>query len=89
MFLPNDECYIHTVMDRINTFHKNRLQEYCQSQNISLPKYRTEKETGPSNIRSFQVFCLSMCEIELIDIIDCQNEILGKSSSQSSMVSRS
>ncbi len=43
-------------MKKMNTYSKNRLQEYCQSKNISLPKYLIKKESGPPHIRKFQVF---------------------------------
>ncbi|CAF1423418.1 unnamed protein product [Rotaria sordida] len=39
----------------MNTAWKNRLQEYCQKNNIPLPNYRIKNQSGPAHILKFQV----------------------------------
>ena len=55
-------------MDGINTHHKNRLQEYCQGNNLLSPVYQIKKEIGPPHIRQFQVVILDKFVIDTVSI---------------------
>ncbi|CAF0951097.1 unnamed protein product [Adineta ricciae] len=39
----------------MHTAWKNRLQEYCQKQKISLPSYRIQNQSGPPHNQRFKV----------------------------------
>lgn len=43
------------VEQRISHDYKTDLQEYCQGLNLSLPKYRVVKETGPDHQKTFEI----------------------------------